>query len=219
MTKRLLAVAACLLLVSSCSAGEVTAPAATKSPASAASEAQRKTEDELLERARQRNGGKEPSVLDVWNEIVRGAEQKAGAIKDVGKPRVVPKGAKPEIIVNYDGLVTFDGKPLRLGQHIDEWRKALPKDAVCRVNEATRCYWDQLGLKVMTSERQGKDVIQIDIHINLKKVQSWELPVKSAYKTKPDESFKGDLEIDGYGIDKDTRFWKMRAGVERAPRP
>jgi hypothetical protein len=212
MTKRLLAVAAYLLLATSCSAKEGT-EAVADGP-SAASELQAGAKDDLLDRAKKRNPSKESSVLDVWNEIVRGAEEKAGAIKNVGKPRMVPKGAKPEIIINYEGLITFDGQPLRLGEPIDKWRAVLPKDAVCRINDATRCYWDQLGLKVMTGEKQDKSIIQVDIHLNFEKLESWMLPENSEYKTKPNESFKGYLEIDGYAIDKDTKFWEMRAGVD-----
>jgi hypothetical protein len=212
MTIRLLAVAASLWLISSCSAQDSPQPAAAKP--SAASESKPEENDKLLERARERNGGKEPSVLDVWNKILRSAEERAGAIKNVGKPRVVPKGAKPEIIITYDGLITFDGKPLRLGEHIDKWRAVLPKDVVCRSNVAIRCYWDKLGLKIITDEKEAKVVMQIDIHINSERVEPWMLPDTPSYKTKPNETFKGYLEIDGYGIDNDTRFSELRSGVD-----
>jgi hypothetical protein len=221
MKTRLLAVVTGLLVVSSCSAKEDTAAAATKP--TAAGESKVDTKDGLLERARQRSGNKEPSVLDVWNEIVRGAEEKAGAIKNVGKPRVVPKGAKPEVIVNYDGLITFNGQPLRLGDHIDTWRAVLPKDAVCHDSvvwqgkpKSTGCFWDDLGMFISTTYANPGAVVQLKIVFNFELLESsLQLPpLDGESKSMPNHAFRGYFEIDGCGVDKDTKFWEMRSGVD-----
>jgi hypothetical protein len=214
MTKRLLAVMASLLLISSCSAQDGAQPAATASPNDS------DPKDDSLERARQGSGDKEPSVLDVWNVIVRKAEEKAGAIKSVGKPRVVPKGAKPEIIINYDGLITFDGKPLRFGEHIDKWRATLPKDAVCSDNkgalfEVTTCDWDSLGLSVLGSVERPNTADQLVVHLNFEAVEAWMIPDKPGKKVRPENPFTGYLEIDGYAVNRDTRFWELRVSADR----
>lgn len=71
--------------------------------------------EELLEKARKRKGGKEPTQLDLFNELMLKGAEKAGAIPDYGKPRIVPKGAKPEIVIKDDKIM-FNGRLLQFGK-------------------------------------------------------------------------------------------------------
>ena len=212
---RLFVLAAYLLLAGSCSAGDAKESAAPSAPAG--TQPRQEPNEDLLERTRKRNPGKEPSVLDVWNEIVREAHEKAGAISSVGKPRMVPKGAKPEIIINYDGLITFDGKALRLGDSIDTWRQVLPKDASCKfskggVLDPTICDWELLGISVIGSLDKPAIAGQFEIYLNLEKVEPW--MIESGRASGPSKAFPGYLELDGYGIDNHTTFRELRAGVD-----
>jgi hypothetical protein len=217
MMKRLLAVVVALLLAGSCSAkDEIALPASAPSVADASNPA---TTDETPKRATQREGGNEISAPGVWNKVMRKAQEKAGAIKNVGKPRVVAKGAKPELVIGFDGSIMFDMKPLRLGDHIDKWRNIFPKDVVCTESkggtfDATICDWDSLGISVMGSIDRPNIVSQIEIHLNFSALEPWVIPNKTDRKSRPEKTFGGYLEIDGYGIDSHTKFWELRAGAD-----
>ncbi|WP_268800346.1 DUF7738 domain-containing protein [Pseudomonas huanghezhanensis] len=60
--------------------------------------------------------------------------------------RRIPKGAKPEIIVN-DGKITFNGKILKIGDDIESWKKVIGGNPRAMLDR--RIYvWDDLGFKV-----------------------------------------------------------------------
>lgn len=172
--------------------------------------------EELLEKARKRKGGKEPTQLDLFNELMRKGAEKAGAIPDYGKPRIVPKGAKPEIVIKGD-KITYNGKQLVLGASLREWERILGKPN--RRDEdkpPALLVWDNLGFHVMADTKNKVD--QIKIYINKRPIDPYKglvthnpdgTPITPDVDYAPKQAFSGYLELDGFGIDAKTEFWEL----------
>ncbi len=180
---------------------------------------------ELYEKARKRNGGKEPTRLDLTNELYRKALEQAGAIKDYGAPRVVEKGAKPEIVLKGSSIY-FNSKLLKLGDTLERWKKVLGEGR-CRgrPSEMTLCIWDEYGLEVGTEWRShpAQIVNFMEIQISLVKKDPAEAlfttnadgsPSPPTIDWRPAKPFPGYLEIDQFGIDAKTKFWEIRSSVD-----
>lgn len=190
-------------------------PAATVN--SASSPTRPSTREELLERARQRTGKQEPSMLDVFNEAMHEAKQAAGAIKEVGKPRIVPKGATPEIII-VGNTITYNGKPLQFGTKLHEWEKILGEpNRRFEDGPPTLLVWDKLGIAILTGQtvKNKDEVTQITIHLIKRPKDPYSGLVTHSPDGKPSppekeftprEAFPGYLELDGFGIDAQTKF-------------
>lgn len=211
-------------LVSGCQASEQPdAPKSTTSPAQvthhAASAAALR--EEIYRHARERNGGKEPSKLELLNELMGKAQEEVGAVKSYGKPRVVARGAKPEIIINR-AQISIDGKVVAMGASMSSWRAVLPGSPRCtsEKNSGVLCAWDQLGIEVGSEFRAPKVSKYLIISLNKEELPPWnpQMPDGSIKPAPPDlrpqNVFSGYLQLDGYGIDAQTKFWEIRASAD-----
>lgn len=150
--------------------------------------------------------------------MLKGAE-KAGAIPDYGKPRIVPKGAKPEIVIKDDKIM-FNGRLLQFGKPINEWKKIFMSKARCDSNKiATACVWDDIGIQAGTKPGGKRGAVTyLTIFLNKRPID----PYKGLVTHNPDgtlitpdvdyapkQAFSGYLELDGFGIDAKTEFWEL----------
>lgn len=152
----------------------------------------------------------------IWNELKSRAKDGVAAIENYGRPRQIPRGAKPEIIIKGTQIF-IDGKNISIGLPIDIWKKTIPGHARCiSLRKSIRCDWDVLGITVMTD---GDMVDVFTLHFNK---ADWgpyaeELPdgtpIRPSLDHRPAQTFPGYFEFDGYGIDSKTRFWEIRASV------
>lgn len=162
-----------------------------------------------------------PLMQDVWNKALRKAAQGANAFKNYGKPRVIPKGAKPEIIVKGNEIF-INGTSVAIGQPIDKWKNALPKTAICRGQVRQVCKWDLLGIEVSTQSLSNTAVFDVIFYFNLEQHESWTYaterpdgtPATPPIDYRPKHPFPGYFELDGYGIDAKTEFWEIRARAD-----
>jgi len=172
--------------------------------------------EELLEKARKRNGGREPTQLDLFNELMRKGAEKAGAVPDYGKPRIVPKGAKPEIVIKGD-KITYNGKQLVLGTSLREWEKTLGKPTRRSEGKLAHLFvWDYFGFDLVTDTKNKVD--QIKIYINKRPIDPYKnlvthnpdgTPITPDVDYTPKQAFSGYLELDGFGIDAKTELWEL----------
>jgi hypothetical protein len=179
--------------------------------------------EEIYERAKKRNGGKEPTKLDLFNELMQKAAEETGAIEDYGKPRIVARGAKPEIIIKGD-QITINGQPVGIGKSIEIWKRAMPGKPRCEKEYMdVICEWDGLGIKVYARSGGELAVLEFKTFLNLQRREAWDIPATSApdgtkilppNKYQPSQSFPGYLELDGFGIDAKTKFWEIRANAD-----
>ncbi|MYM66908.1 hypothetical protein GTP45_08710 [Pseudoduganella sp. FT55W] len=167
--------------------------------------------------------GSAPSLGERLNSVFEQVAKKAGLVKDYGTPRKVNRGARPEIILK-DNTITWNGKPLALGQSIEEWRKVIGKGAVCsaRNERPGWCKWDALGIEIAGSIGKPNQVGTFNVNFNraadeglydLRARDAAGKPIDPVWLSKG--VFPGYLEFDGFGIDKLTKFWEVRASVDR----
>ena len=175
--------------------------------------------EEIYERARQRNGGREPSRLELLNELIIKGKEQAGAVSIAGKPRIVAKGPKPEIII-HGAHISIDGMSVAIGAPIETWKKALPQKPRCRQDSIrTMCVWDELGIQLLTQTEKNSAVLDFTIYQSLETLPPWSgqrpdgSPIKAPPDHRPKNAYPGYLELDGYGIDAKTEFWEIRASV------
>jgi len=166
-----------------------------------------------------------PLMQDVWKEVLRKGTEAASTVKNVGKPRVVPKGAKPEIVLKKD-QIWIDGKLVAIGQPFQAWENALADKLKCSVpkpkNDIRYCVSDRLGIALGSSMRNTKVVKFFKIYVNLEQLHPYGVathrpdgtPRPPPVDTRPKHSFPGYLELDGYGIDAKSQFWEIRAGSD-----
>jgi hypothetical protein len=165
---------------------------------------------------------KEPTMLDRWNEVKRQAALATGAITTYPAPRHVKRSAKPEIIIK-DSSISFDGKLLEFGRPLASWKNILKRKPRCDKTGIEWCVWEDLGLEVHASKEDkfgvGTIIIKISIPENFTKETPMLYPDGSPYK--PPEAdwlarhpFTGYLEIDGFGIDKETKFWELQSSID-----
>jgi hypothetical protein len=164
---------------------------------------------------------REATMLDRWNEVRHQAALATGAIKDTPPARHVKRFAKPEIIIRGSSIF-FDGKLLELGRPLASWKNILMRKPRCDKAGVEWCVWEDLGLEVSTNEKSNFGVSSITIKISI--------PENSLNETKTTDSdgtpndtpkadwlahhpFTGYLEIDGFGIDKETKFWELQSNV------
>jgi hypothetical protein len=189
------------------SGASLTATAAPESPTASSSAKQPITSKEAYERARERLGGREPSMLEVWNEVMRDMAEKTGnLVPGPDKPRSVPRGAKPEILIDYAGNIAYDGRLLRLDSSIAKWKNALPessrrcrrgKSFAARSGWTEICTWDDLGIEI------GGDDSSIGMTVHLA-IEAEDPFIKSSWPD-PTRPFNGYLEFDGHGVDRRTQ--------------
>ncbi|MCS0590101.1 hypothetical protein ACFQ09_20735 [Massilia norwichensis] len=165
---------------------------------------------------------REPTMLDRWNEVRHQAALATGAIKDTPPARHVKRYAKPEIIIKGSSIF-FDGKLLELGRPLTSWKNILKRNPRCDKKEIEWCVWEDLGLEVSTNEKGNFGVSSVTIKINIPEDSLNE--TKTSYSDgTPDNTSKADwlarhpftgyLEIDGFGIDKETKFWELQSNID-----
>lgn len=163
-----------------------------------------------------------PLIQEVWKEVLRKGAEGARAVKNVGKPRVVPKGATPEIIIKKDEI-RIDDKPLTIGESLEQWKKNIPEKPVCDSKPPRiLCVWDRLGLQVLTQSVSNPSVVEFKIYLHLEQLHPYGVathrpdgtPRPPPQDTRPKHPFPGYLELDGYGIDAKSQFWEIRAGSD-----
>lgn len=154
---------------------------------------------------------------DVWNEGAKAT----GAVKAWGKPRQVPKGGKPEIILKGTE-VYLDGEQMRLGQgqSFAYWQQKIGGDPRCdrAYNGYQVCIWDELGLVLRSASASNEMLGGIEIHLRLRPQD----PYAGLVTTRPDGTpatppldvwphrpFPGYLVLDGFGIDAKTKLWEV----------
>lgn len=181
--------------------------------------------EDVWRKACKNNDNKAPLGAHLWNEIQRKAAQAVGAAKDFGQPRVVKRGAKPEIILK-DSSLSVDGD-LKFGSPIEVWKKKLGGEPRCR-GEAPRmsiCVWDTLGLEVGTNDGSSPTVEFLVVHLSIPtkdpaealfKTNADGTPSAPSIEWRPRNPFAGYLELDGFGIDAETKFWEIRSSVNPA---
>nr|WP_156133559.1 hypothetical protein [Massilia sp. JS1662] len=165
---------------------------------------------------------KEPTMLDRWNEVKRRAALATGAITEPPPPRRIKRYAKPEIIIKGSNIF-FDGKLLEFGRPLTSWKSILKRNPHCDKTGIEWCVWQDLGLEIYTSEEDnygvGTIVIKITISEDTLKETRTPYPDGTSDNTpKADwlarHPFTGYLEIDGFGIDKDTKFWELQSSID-----
>jgi hypothetical protein len=165
---------------------------------------------------------RQPTALDVWNEVRRQAALATGAIKANPPPRHVKKDAKPEIIIK-DSRIFFEGKPLEFGRTLKSWKNIIKRKPHCDKTGIEWCVWEDLGLEVYASEEDNFGVGTIIIKISIPEHLLNETRTPHPDGT-PDNApkadwlarhpFTGYLEIDGFGIDKETKFWELESSID-----
>jgi hypothetical protein len=165
---------------------------------------------------------RQPTMLDVWNEVRRQAALATGAIKSNPPPRQVKKYAKPEIIIK-DSNIFFEGKLLEFGRPLTSWKNIIKRKPHCDKTGVEWCVWEDLGLEVYASKEDnfgvGTIIIKISISEDLLNDTRTSHPDGTPDNTpKADwlarHPFTGYLEIDGFGIDKETKFWELESSID-----
>lgn len=163
-----------------------------------------------------------PTMLDRWNEVQRQAALATGAIKVPPPARRVKRYAKPEIIIK-ESRIFFDGKLLEFGRPLTTWKNILKRKPHCDETGTEWCVWEDLGLTASTSWENKLSVSTITINLSIPERLLTETRTPYPDGT-PDNTpkadwlahhpFTGYLEIDGFGIDKETKFWEVQSNID-----
>jgi hypothetical protein len=165
---------------------------------------------------------RKPTMLDRWNEVQRQAALATGALKPLPPVRHVKRYAKPEIIIKGSN-VFFDGKLLEFGRPLAAWKNIIKRKPHCDETGTEWCVWEDLGLTASTSWENKLNVSTMTINLTIPEHLLKE--TRTAYPDgKPDNTpkadwlahhpFAGYLEIDGFGIDKETKFWEVESSID-----
>ncbi|SEN37491.1 hypothetical protein SAMN05428959_1011422 [Duganella sp. CF517] len=143
-------------------------------------------------------------------------------LKQLGTPRIVSKGRKPEIIIK-DEFIYFNGKKLFMGASLQAWKNGLAGSPRCSKDGIVICVWEEYGLQLGTGEGKDPKVKFINIYLSFVDEDGKDLGRenypggKAALPTddwQVHEAFPGYLELDGYGIDANSKFWEIKAGTK-----
>lgn len=165
---------------------------------------------------------RESTMLDRWNEVKHQVALATGAITALHQPRHVKRHAKPEIIIKESNIF-FDGKLLEFGRPLASWKSILKRKPHCDQTGTDWCVWEDLGLQVYASEEDnlgvGTIVIKLSIPEHLLNETKTPYPDGTPDNTPQADwlarhPFTGYLEIDGFGIDKETKFWELQSSVD-----
>lgn len=105
-------------------------------------------------------------LLEKWRKVKERAILEAGAAMDFGSPRKIRKGKNPEIVVRRDEIY-LNGKRLRFGDSLENWKKVIRGNARCFDGGMILCLWDDLGIEVGTKHGSEKEVISMNLIFNL----------------------------------------------------
>jgi hypothetical protein len=167
--------------------------------------------------------GENRASLGQVQGVIRKTTEVVGSIKDYGKPRQVHRRQKPELIIR-GSAITFNGNQLKLGSSIVEWEKALGKSSRLKEGGSDINTWDEFGI---ITYRLPRDSIVVAAVIFLNRAPTDSIldneehidPDGKAYSLGPDfrpnQTFPGYLELDGAGIDSQTKVWEINALAKR----
>lgn len=106
---------------------------------------------------------------------------------------------------------------------MDAWKKTIGAGSVCGGDSLVAvCKWDVLGIEIGSGIKRLNRVEFINIYfnedprraaINVADVDVHGKPVPAPWEVKG--RFPGYFELEGYGIDRHTKFWEIRASVHR----
>lgn len=145
-------------------------------------------------------------------------------INQYGTPRHVSRGKKPEVIIRND-TITINGQPVDMFDTVDSWISALgPPSNGCKFQKITGyCVWLKYGITISTDNREGKPlVVAAILYLNVPQYSPYFFQEKSDSEQgqkakkdtekpprKPMQLFPGYLEINGYGLNADTKQWEV----------
>lgn len=155
-------------------------------------------------------------LITAWTDLKRKAEREIKSAVNASARGRVKKGASPELIL-MNKLIFFNGRQLQLGSSLESWKKIIPGNPRCFEGKMTLCVWDQLGLEVGTDQKNGQKVQFINISLRFddteKDTVGNELLITDDSIGKedfnPHHAFSGYLELNGFGIDAESRFLEI----------
>lgn len=182
---------------------------------------------------------KVPSLNEYMGEIVdkfdnyldESADQRRQV--DIKRARIVPKGAKPEIIIRRSGIgnsgnpyfsdgILFDGKRIQSNDSLSRAIEVFGHNFRTRKNVHI---WDRLGVAILSYlpnhllDTRTNEIEKLIHNPEARKIKSIIITLNSRSSqelTKPKYPFEGYLELDGAGIDNSTRIWEIRALTDRS---
>lgn len=166
------------------------------------------------------NSVTQKSAMQRFEEFKNKAMQKFAAVKNLGAPRQVKKGNTPEIILEK-GKIFFNGKELKFGQSVENWKEIISGTPRCLGKGMTLCIWDDFGLNVGTDHGSPQRVRFFNLQMSISEIDRnigrANYPDGRSAGEPPDlmphQVFRGYLELDGFGIDAETKFWEIQSGA------
>jgi len=161
------------------------------------------------------------SLGDRIGKAVEKAARFTGAIKTYGQPRIIEKGAQPEISIKA-GSVYFNGHRLSFGALRQSWTSVIGEGAVCseKTGVLVWCKWDKLGLEIKGSLESPDKITNFTINLNRDKEEGLYDYRPLGADGKPIEAkwlatgvYSGYLSFSGYGVDHLTKFWELRESI------
>ncbi|WP_146120508.1 MULTISPECIES: hypothetical protein [Pseudomonas] len=145
---------------------------------------------------------------------------------DAARARIVPKGAKPEVIIRRTGIES-SGNPYFADGILYNGQRITITDTPARAIEVfgpdfrvyqSRHIWDNLGISMhvatpsqsFNNKPKPKYIKSISIDLNPPP------PGEPISPTEPSHYFSGHLDLDGAGIDSKTKIWEVRALADRS---
>lgn len=147
---------------------------------------------------------------------MRKGREFAGDETQNAQVRLVNRGAKPEILLEGEGI-RLNGTDVEIGGAFESWKAALKGNPRCtsKKNGIALCVWDDLGIEVGTGVRDQNKVTFLNVHFYVPSPTGLEpVPTFSGREpppARPRKAFPGYLQLDGFGIDAQTQFWEIRA--------
>ncbi|HEX8610956.1 MAG TPA: hypothetical protein VF800_06665 [Telluria sp.] len=130
----------------------------------------------------------------------------------------------PKLLLTATGI-DFDHTHLRLGDSMKRWKDVLKGKPRCSDEKPVpvMCVWDSLGIQLLTEGGKKDGVIQLAVHLSFD--DNWWMdmgtekpdgtPASPVVNWMPHHPFRGYLEVDGVGIDAETKLSSVLAGVKR----
>ena len=155
------------------------------------------------------------TILQKADALKRDAIKRLGFDEKHGETRHVKKGANPEIVIKKS-TIYFNGKAMNLGEPLAHWKKILGGKPFCSANKMTLCTWKEFGLQAGSAAGTPNIVSFMNLYLN---VPEYAFENNSTLQEADDwrvkQPFTGYLELDGYGIDKATKFWELRVNADK----
>lgn len=161
----------------------------------------------------------QPSLLERLDTLKRKALQEVDSFKNSDKPRQVKRASKPEIILR-NNMIFINGKEIHFGDSLEYVKKTISGTVRCSGKSMTLCIWDDLGLEVGTKNLIPETMSFLNIYIRID--DSYKVLSNAGHQNAaavetlpalmPREAFPGYLELNGVGIDVETKFSEIRTG-------